>query len=836
MKETLQGHFSVLLGLLCGFVLGEADYLLLKQTHHVAFSKDPVYVDFYLSKNNTITARNVSIILLDLYNNQIVTSKTIASNETQGSLEFECFYFISAGIYQFQMTHEEENHSSINNWNGSTLNVTWPVFHFALNRTSKDLLRSFQIGVFTNTQLCSEFPGWEPPVVLEVEHIPNLQEMGTGVLYKTLKQIPLSTSQWVELECASDRPETFITLSLKATPLDLIMAFVGPVNLVQLFNYKLITPQEDKCDTLVNVNIIPPPCNYAQGKVVVYSEIQRSLGIMSIAENVLEKGDNAAHFNCTLFDIGRNKYCFEFLMHSNNNHSLPRVKECMEIRREIEAWSLWQAWSPCSTTCGEGQRERHRECLSTSSIKPSCNGNPKEISLCSLEDCSTVKPSSKSTAQSENDYITSNTVTITGILLCLFIIIVTILITVWRKVNKTQKCSSSIRHSSAHSVNCRKNSDEENICQLRESFSDAGDCGLERTDDIVQIPLTCRQSVHVGEEQEVLENDNVQKLIPPIFSYRLAQQQLKEMKQKGLTEATKVYHVSPNPMADTTVDVSLVPPLGTEKSEETATNKFRIQSPFLESKHFHSRNPGDKNISKAAYSAMQGTSPSQTMPRLSHIRNQDAKERHTEKSNQKNNFRRTSSFHETKHHKPYRERSLSTLSPRQTLSYNTRTKSWDNSAGEKSKHKLKSPERVSRGANLTVDTPGYNTKHPYIRPMDSKPDVSSSRFLAARSSNAERPEQNKMKKGHSPVDKPWNRAQDISPPTLESYQRKGALSPTQYRREKCQSFPWGTEFNFYDNTTFGLTEAEQRMIDLPGYFASNEEDETSTLSVERLVI
>ncbi|EHA97648.1 Thrombospondin type-1 domain-containing protein 1 [Heterocephalus glaber] len=73
--------------------------------------------------------------------------------------------------------------------------------------------------------------------------------------------------------------------------------------------------------------------------------------------------------------------------------------------------------------------------------------------------------------------------------------------------------------------------------------------------------------------------------------------------------------------------------------------------------------------------------------------------------------------------------------------------------------------------------------------------------------------------------------------THDGYQRVSPLSPSQFRKDKCQSFLAHPEFAFYDNTSFGLTEGEQRMLDLPGYFGSNEEDETtSTLSVEKPVI
>ncbi|KAM4795399.1 thrombospondin type-1 domain-containing protein 1 [Rhinophrynus dorsalis] len=850
MKQILRGLTCISLVVLWDCAFGEPDYLLLRRSQHSALSRDPVFVDYFLPYNHTIMTSNISITLLDANNNQTVTKKYLAVNQSQGGIEFECYHFVSAGLYQFQINLHEENSSNIN-WRSSILNVTWPVFHIYLNRSAKDMLRSFQIGVFTNELLCSGFPDKDPTILMEVEHTHSFQELEEPtadrfMLYKTYKEIPLSPSQWVEFECASVRPEAFIMVSLKPMFSDSVIAFLGPVDLVKTFNYKLTPALEQKCDSLVSVHVLPPPCNYAQGRMIVYKEAPRSPmeSVTILAEKVLQTGDKASQFNCTLFDIGRNKYCFEFSMFSSKMYSFPRAKECVAIRREIETWGLWQSWSPCSATCGDGQRERYRECLTTSTTKPGCNGSPKETSFCSLVDCSTVKPSGKSTTHSTDDAKTSNTVTIAGISLCLIIIMITIVITVWRKLHKDEKCSTTVKHNSTHSVSCRKNSDEENIYQVRESFCDFGEVLQENIEETVHIPLTYRKTGCVAEEQVAPENDssqtNVQKIIPPIFSYRLAQQQLKEMKQKGLTEATKVYHVSQNPMADTALDASLTPPLIMDNSDETAPNKFHIKSPFIEPRNVQTHCHGERPNSKCAFPPFQGMSPSQTLPRLSYLKNQDTKARHFERGYHKNNFRRTSSFHETKHYKPHRERSLTTLSPRQTMTYNPRTRTWEYSTVERSRHKSirtdKSPENLIRGANVTIDATTFSTKNPYMWPVESKPDIVCSRQLSARATRAERPEQNKCHKGPSPVDKSWNKVQEFSNSPKEDYQRKSSLSHSEYRREKCQSFPWGTDCSFYDNSMFKLTEAEQQMIDLPGYFASNEEDETSTLSVERLVI
>lgn len=53
-----------------------------------------------------------------------------------------------------------------------------------------------------------------------------------------------------------------------------------------------------------------------------------------------------------------------------------------------ETWGPWQPWSLCSVSCGEGVRERVRECLLPSGVGGmQCTGMVKEQSSCSLENC-----------------------------------------------------------------------------------------------------------------------------------------------------------------------------------------------------------------------------------------------------------------------------------------------------------------------------------------------------------------------------------------------------------------------------------------------------------------
>ncbi|NWS72699.1 THSD1 protein, partial [Crotophaga sulcirostris] len=835
-------------------VLGEVEYLLLERPGHVAFSNDTVSVEYQYYSGGNVTAEHLSILLLDARTNEIIARKQLPANQSQGMVQFECFHFKSAGDFLFRMVSPSDN-SSAAQWSRrsvSNLHVEWPVFHIDLNKSSEVLGSPLQVGLFTNEQLCAMN---ETVVSLHVIFTSTLYEFGRISSDETLgirtsKEIPLSRSQWIEFDCPPIGQEIYITVLLKSLETHSIIASIGPIDLLHKFGYRLVVAPEATCENLVQVFVLSPPCTSVSGKIVVYKEALKhpSQRTTWLYENTLHPGDNRTEFNCTLFDVGKNKYCFDLFNFSNRSRFPTRVKECMMIQRNMETWSPWQPWSPCSVTCGDGVRERFRECLASSPAKPGCTGSPRETSLCSLEECLSIKTPTPPSVQPGEDQKANNIVTITGISLCLFIIFATVLITLWRKLCRSQKCSAAVRRNSVHSPGFRKNSDEENICQgnkQRDSFAEGGDAP-------VNIPLTYRRSLQFAQEDDASGSEsfqpNAQKIIPPIFSYRLAQQQLKEMKKKGLTETTKVYHVSQNPLTDTVVGATTMLPLSGENQEEAATNKFRIKSPFLDQAASQPKFPGESSHPRLdfpfsqANPAMSPTQPSQTLIRRAHFKHQDNRGDLPERGCHRNpQFRRTASFHETKKARPFRERSMSTLTPRQTL-YHSRTRMWDQGLEDRMRPK-------SRNANPTcekLDQPhgtvpgcepqGHGTKcHHRSGPPVKKLELVTDRQPACPEKAADKPEPSRSKRGPSPNPRgAWRK--EMGSAGKDNSQKGLSVSPAQYRRDKCQSFPLDPEFAFYDNTTFGLTEAEQQMIDLPGYFGSNEEDERSTLSVEKLVI
>ncbi|NXH22499.1 THSD1 protein, partial [Bucco capensis] len=833
-------------------VLSEVDYLLLEHPSHVAFTNDTVSVEYQYYSGGNVTAECLSILLLDASTNKIIARKQLPANQSQGRVEFECFHFKSAGDFLFRMVSPSDNSSAVQ-WSRSTstLHVEWPVFHVDLNKSSEVLGSSLQVGLFTNEQLCAVN---ETVVSLDVIFTSTLYEFRRVISDETLgvrtsKQILLSRSQWVEFDCLHVGQETYITVLLKSLETRSIIASTGPIDLLHKFGYRLVVAPEAMCKSLVQVFIISPPCTSISGKIVVYKEALKhpSQRTTWLYENTINPGHNRTEFNCTLFDVGKNKYCFDLFNFSNRSYFPTRVKECMLIQRDMETWSPWQPWSTCSVTCGNGVRERFRECLTSLLAKSGCTGSARETSLCSLERCSSFKPSTLPSVQPGEDQKANNIVTITGISLCLFIIFATVLITLWRKLCRAQKCSTAIHRNSIHSPGFCKNSDEENICQdnkQRDSF-------IEGRDAPISIPLTYRRSLQFAQEGDASGSENVQpnaqKLIPPIFSYRLAQQQLKEMKKKGLTETTKVYHVSQNPLTDTVVGATTMLSMSGENQEEEVANTFRIKSPFLDQPASQ-----PKFLGKSSYPGLDfpfsqtnpAMNPTQTLIRRAHFKHQDNRGDLPERGFHRNpQFRRTVSFHETKKAKPFRERSMSTLTPRQTPLYNSRTRTWDQSLEDRMRPKSRNTnptcEKLDQPHStvLACEPQGHGAKSHHHRAGASvkKLGLITDRHSAGQEKAADKHEPSRSKRGPFPNPRGlWRK--EMGSTVKGNSQRGLSVSPVQYRRDKCQSFPLDPEFAFYDNTTFGLMEAEQQMIDLPGYFGSNEEDETSTLSIEKLVI
>ncbi|XP_070774140.1 thrombospondin type-1 domain-containing protein 1 [Enoplosus armatus] len=607
---------------------------------HVALSNASVFVDFSTKSNST------SLSLVNTETNTTLLTKTLPNNELAGRVEFNCSCFLYAGTFRFLLRQTSISAVSRANgtdgsstegtawWWSSELQVQWPTFHIAVERAGNHS-GSFQVGISTNEhfQACSS--GIDSALFLEVSYM-EYNQIGRNSIDKvrdrTRHPIKPLRSQSVELSCAFPFTERdFIRVALRSPHAAQDVKSSEPLYLSRVFSYKLLVENANVyrsgCEGTMTVKLITPPCAHINGKVLLYKDagVGRGVAVSSgmgasgtalmgfgpeepssppLAFKWLTQGENETEFNCSVFSPGRNKYCFRFVF--NFSRSPSPAQTCLVVHRSAESWGPWQPWSVCSVSCGDGVRERVRECLLPSGVGGmQCTGMVKEQSLCSLVDCVVLPAPSPSLPPVPVAPLGGNIVVVAGILLCLAVILATVVVTVWRKLCQTPPCSS-VRRGSMHSPAGRKLSDEASICGhslQRPSLSDGhgppGSVGVgvaqKDTPFLSSQPISQTLVIPVSQDPERLSPTG-QKLLPPIFGYRLAQQQLKEMKKKGLKEATQLYHVSSSPVHDTLVETTASPtnspistptefthsPLPLGLQDDVNLNHFCIAAPFSE--------------------------------------------------------------------------------------------------------------------------------------------------------------------------------------------------------------------------------------------------------------
>ncbi|XP_056141126.1 thrombospondin type-1 domain-containing protein 1 isoform X2 [Lampris incognitus] len=561
-------------------------------------------------------------------------------------------------------------------------------------------------------------------------------------------------SQRVELPCAFPFTERdFIRVALQSPHTNQEVKSSEPLYLSRIIAYKLLVDNANAfragCEGTVKVKLITPPCAHINGRVLLYRDadagkgaagsletgpaVTAALGFGSkepssppVAFQWLTQGENETEFNCSVFFPGKNKYCFRFVFNYSQSPSL--AQNCLVVHRSAESWGPWLPWSVCSVSCGEGVRERFRECLLPSGVEGlQCTGMVKEQSLCSLEDCVALPaPSpSLSTVSVGSTPLGGNLVVVAGVSLCLAVILATVLVAVWRKLCRTPQCSS-VRRGSVHSPGGRKLSDEASIygnSLQRPSLSDGLGCpqgglalglGQKVMPPLGGQPLSQPLVVPSVQDPERLSPTG-QKLLPPIFGYRLAQQQLKEMKKKGLKEATQLYHVSSSPVHDTMLETSASPThsLTPTPTAFTATKLLPGTVPPGQHQDNHDLSqlcmaapfPEARASSQCSRNTQDRLSPRVELllgPPVSGHGSGGSSKRHDRtaewvemversglgglsgggNSNQKNpNFRRTSSFNDPRPHSPpsalprqFRERSMTQVGSRTLPEGSCRTK------------------------------------------------------------------------------------------------------------------------------------------------------------------
>ncbi|XP_044225805.1 thrombospondin type-1 domain-containing protein 1 [Thunnus albacares] len=913
---------------------------------HVALSNASVFVDFS-TKSNSGAILNTSLSLINTETNTTLLTRTLTNSQSAGRVEFNCSCFLYAGTFRFLLRQtsitavphrngsQGGNMESTTWWWSSELQVQWPTFHIAVERAGNHS-GSFQVGISTNEyfQACSS--GFESAVFLEVNYM-EYNQIGRNSIDKvrarTRHQIKPLRSQSIELSCAFPFTERdFIQVALRSPHTAQEVKSSGPLYLSRIFSYKLLVENANAyrsgCEGTMTVKLVTPPCAHINGKVLLYKDVSAGRGVAvstgtgaggtalmglgaeepsssPLAFNWLTQGENETEFNCSVFDPGRNKYCFRFVF--NFSRSPSPAQTCLVVHRSADSWGPWQPWSVCSVSCGEGVRERVRECLLPSGVGGmQCTGMVKEQSLCSLENCIVLPAPSPSLPPVLVGVapLGGNMVVVVGISLCLAVILATVVVTVWRKLCQTPQCSS-VRRGSMHSPGGRKLSDEASICghslqrpSLSDSHSPPGgmSVGVAQTDrpSLGNQPLSQTLVIPLSQDPERLSPTG-QKMLPPIFGYRLAQQQLKEMKKKGLKEATQLYHVSSSPVHDTLVETSASPtnspiptptgfahstlPLGLQ--DDANHSHLRVAAPFSELPPQTSRITPDR-LSPRVELVLGPPIPGHASGGSSKWRDRTADwvemvERSGLAHNSYNknpNFRRTSSFNDTKphisssaHSRHFRERSMTQVGSRTLPEGSCWTKGgWErqpycsypipeHGASEWAKSR---PQRIDqRKPWIETAVPSHNTELKHIgtntnitSEKHAKADLNgtgerqrsgetggrggqgisgiggptmvpaSSRGMNQLSVDwAERAEQNWNRRGPSPIQRnilarKLKEAQSFSGVRGRQRSSTFSISSSEQRKGRCHSLPMSGDYISNDSSPYRLSEAEQRMLDL----------------------
>lgn len=169
------------------------------------------------------------------------------------------------------------------------------------------------------------------------------------------KRLPIKPLrfQTVELACAFPFTEKdYIQVALRSPYMTQDVKTSGPLHLSRIFSYKLVVENSNayrsSCEGTMTVKLITPPCAHINGKVLLYRdstggavspEVGKAIhgfgagepGSSQVAFKWLTQGENETEFNCSVFDPGRNKYCFRFVF--NYSRSPSPAQLCLVVHR-----------------------------------------------------------------------------------------------------------------------------------------------------------------------------------------------------------------------------------------------------------------------------------------------------------------------------------------------------------------------------------------------------------------------------------------------------------------------------------------------------------------------
>ncbi|XP_061904646.1 thrombospondin type-1 domain-containing protein 1 isoform X3 [Entelurus aequoreus] len=811
MPQTVS-LLSLLLGLI-GYALAG---LNIWPSFHVALSNASVFVDFS-TKSNSSLIRQMSLSLINMDTNATLLTRTLPDNRSAGRVEFNCSCFLYAGTFRFllrQTSASMEVHSNATGrlestwWWSSELQVQWPTFHMAVERDANDS-GSFQIGISTNEyfQPCSAT--LDPALLLEVSYMEYNQIGRKGinkVQARTRHPIKPLHSQLIKLPCAFPFTERdFVQVSLRSLHSAQEVKSSGPLYLSHIFSYKLLVENANAyrsgCEGAVSVKLVSPPCAHVNGKVLLYKDAVVGRGV-TVSSGMGAGGTAAMEFG----------------------------------QEEPSSLPLAFNW----LTQGENETEFNCSVFYPGRMFPAPSPSLPPV-------LAGVAP------------LGGHMVVVAGISLCLAVILATVVITVWRKLCRTPPCSS-VRRGSMHSPGGRKLSDEASICGnslQRPCFADSRGppAGVGST-QMDMGPLSQTMVMPPSQDPERL-SPTAQKVLPPIFGYHLAQQQLKEMKKKGLKEATQLYHVSSSPVQDTVVGTSVSPSGSVIPTQEERNHSFselplqasRITSDRLSPKVELVLGPPVSSHASGGTSKWLNRTADwvEMVERSGLVGNTYHKNQH---------FRRTSSFTDAKpqisssgHCRPFRERSMTQVGSRTLPEGNSWTKerrerssfssypipehgtpNWSDSRAQGCNERKAWIETSIPSHTNEVKHTGTNTSEEHLdrsgttdRQMGISgiggPATSPVSPQGANHLNVERAEQNWNRRGPSPIQRNMlarklKEAQSCSGAKGRQRSSTFSVSSSEHRKDQCHSLPGAGAYTSAERSAYRLSETEKTMTDL----------------------
>ncbi|KAL0182542.1 hypothetical protein M9458_021917, partial [Cirrhinus mrigala] len=444
-----------------------------------------------------------------------------------------------------------------------------------------------------------------------------------------------------------------------------------------------------------------------------------------------------------------------------------------------------------------------------------------------------LPPPPLTTPPAMNSPLTGNLVVVAGISLCLAVILATIFITVAAPcavalctppvVGRTLMRLLSVVTAYRDPVSQKKGL----TLPAKQGPSDRGVLARQQS---ITLPIPLSQ------DPERMSPSG-QKILPPLFGYRLAQQQLKEMKKKGLKEATQVYHVSQSPVDDTMLEAMASTPTGLtpvpqelDSPEESSSSHFRIRSAFAEPTWPPKNNALSDRQKVDLLLSPPKTSFSVNSQRLERTADWvEMVERSRVPYSKNPNFRRTSSFHENNQNQ---------LPPSMTQG-SCRSRPWEHTLPELEVWSCSSPRITDRSMDHRrrpwVDTPPSQSNSKDSVPVTPTKEPLVDRHRIARSPSsaldrAERAEQNWSRRGPSPIQRNIlaRKLREANSSTCQR-QRSSTFSTSEQRRGRCRSLPLSAD---YSNSPYSLTESEQHMMDISGYLG--EDDGVEVLTIHKL--